>query len=86
MTISFETSSKQVVIRITDTGIGIAKEDLARIFHRFYRTDESRSRTTGGSGLGLSIVQTIMQQLNGSVEIESELGIGTTVTLYLPSV
>lgn len=73
------------VIRVVDTGIGIAKEELDNIFDRFYRTDASRSRQTGGSGLGLAIVQSIMKQCNGSVQVESVPGNGTTVTLRVPA-
>ncbi len=82
--IEIQREGTQIVVRVTDTGIGIAKKDLEKIFDRFYRTDQSRSRQTGGSGLGLAIVQSIMKQLRGSVHIESVLGQGTVVTLRLP--
>lgn len=81
---SLQADREYAVIRVSDTGPGIAQNDLANIFERFYRADESRSRATGGSGLGLAIVQSIMKQLNGTVEIESSVGSGTTVTLRFP--
>jgi signal transduction histidine kinase len=72
-------------IGVKDTGIGIAQEHLSHVFDRFYRVDHSRSGKTGGSGLGLSIVRSIMQVHQGRVEIESQLERGTTVTLIFPS-
>jgi len=72
-------------IVVTDTGIGIAQEDLDKIFDRFYRSDKSRSRQTGGSGLGLSIVQSSLEKLGGSVEMTSAVGKGTVVTLTFPT-
>jgi signal transduction histidine kinase len=72
------------IVEIIDTGIGISKEDLQNIFERFYRTDKSRSRRTGGSGLGLSIAQSAIHHLKGRLEIESEVNIGTKVKVHLP--
>ena len=74
----------EAVIEITDTGIGISKADISRISERFYRAEKSRSRQTGGSGLGLSIVQSALDRLGGSMEIKSRLGEGTTVQLHFP--
>lgn len=71
-------------IQIQDTGIGISSKDVNKVFDRFYRVDKSRSRQTGGSGLGLSITRSIVDQLHGSIDIKSELGTGTTVALALP--
>lgn len=71
-------------VRITDTGIGIPEEDVPHVFDRFYRSEKSRSRQTGGSGLGLSIVQSIMRSIGGHASVTSTVGKGTTVTLVFP--
>ncbi len=72
------------VIQVTDTGIGIAPEELPHIFDRFYRIDKSRSRSLGGSGLGLSIVQSIIQLFEGTIDVASNLNEGTVITLKVP--
>lgn len=76
--------SDKVVIKVSDTGIGIPKKDQPRIFERFYRVDKGRSRSSGGTGLGLSIVKHLVDQHHGEISVESELGIGTTFTVELP--
>ena len=71
-------------IRVTDTGIGIDPKDLSRIFERFYRADSSRSRATGGSGIGLSIVRAIVEAHGGSIHAASEPGKGSEFLIVLP--
>jgi two-component system sensor histidine kinase SenX3 len=73
-----------IEIAVTDQGIGIAEEDLGRIFERFYRVDPARSRETGGTGLGLSIVKHVALNHGGDVQVWSKVGVGSTFTLILP--
>jgi two-component system heavy metal sensor histidine kinase CusS len=73
-----------VHIEVSDTGVGIPSEALPKVFDRFFRLDSSRSRASGGTGLGLAIVQSIMLLHGGKVEIASQLGQGTRVTLHMP--
>ncbi|MDX9745881.1 MAG: ATP-binding protein [Syntrophales bacterium] len=75
----------EVVIRISDTGIGIPKSEIPKLGERFYRVDKARSRQLGGTGLGLSIVKHLMQAHGGRMIIDSTPGKGTTVSLYFPA-
>ena len=85
VTVCFERLGKETIIQVKDTGIGIAREHIDRVFERFYQVDKSRSKKTGGTGLGLSIVKHVAQYHNGHASIESEAGKGTTVTAVLKS-
>ncbi|WP_430354695.1 sensor histidine kinase [Viridibacillus arvi] len=71
-------------MEVKDTGIGISKELLERIFDRFYRVDKSRSRNRGSSGLGLSIGKFIVESLNGTIEVSSTLNKGSEFTIIIP--
>jgi two-component system, OmpR family, sensor histidine kinase BaeS len=73
------------VVEVSDTGIGIAPEDLPHVFDRFWRSDRSRSRATGGSGIGLAVVRELVRAHHGRVELRSELGRGTTARVVLPA-
>lgn len=77
--------SRQIMITVEDTGIGIAAEDLPYIFNRFYKADKSRSREAGGAGLGLSIAKWIIEQHKGSIKVESVIGQGTKINIVLPT-
>lgn len=78
------TDRDRVIVSVADRGMGIPRRDLGRIFERFYRVDQARSRDTGGTGLGLSIVRHVVQNHRGEIEVTSREGRGTTFTLLLP--
>ena len=82
--ISAKAEGKQIIMKVTDTGAGIAQDHLPRIFERFYVVDKSRSRKLGGTGLGLSIVKHIVGLHNGRITVVSEQGKGTTFEITLP--
>jgi len=84
ISISCEKVYKDAYIKVRDNGIGIPKENLPRIFERFYRVDNARSRETGGTGLGLAIAKQIMTQLGGNIIINSTYGEGTEVIISVP--
>jgi heavy metal sensor kinase len=81
--INFIKGPESIATEIRDTGIGIPENDLAKVFDRFYRVDKSRSRETGGAGLGLSICNEIVKLLNGRIEIKSKVDEGSAVSVYL---
>ncbi|RKX58412.1 MAG: PAS domain-containing sensor histidine kinase, partial [Thermodesulfobacteriota bacterium] len=84
VSILLKQTDKEVIIKVKDTGIGIPKEHLDRIFERFYVVDKSRSKKLGGTGLGLSIVKHIVLLHNGKIDVESLLGKGTEFTITFP--
>jgi two-component system sensor histidine kinase SenX3 len=79
-----EVKQELLEISVTDQGIGIAEDELARVFERFYRVDPARSRMTGGTGLGLSIVKHVALNHGGDIKVWSKEGVGSTFTLQLP--
>jgi signal transduction histidine kinase len=82
--VTLEKNRESVIVKIKDTGIGISKEEGGNIFKRFYRVDKSRSRETGGAGLGLSIAEWIAHAHHGKIDVESELNQGSTFKVFLP--
>lgn len=84
ITVGLYREDGEAVITVGDTGEGIPTRDHGRVFERFYRVDSARSRETGGTGLGLSIVKHVAESHGGSVELESELGLGSTFTIRIP--
>jgi two-component system phosphate regulon sensor histidine kinase PhoR len=83
--ISFAHKQNELVISITDHGIGISQQHLSRLFERFYRVDKARSRKHGGTGLGLAIVKHIAQAHGGSVKVQSQPGKGSVFSIHLPN-
>jgi len=84
VTIGISTLENELKLVISDTGIGIPKEELNRIFERFYRVDKGRSRNVGGTGLGLSIVKWLVENNEGRIEVASDVNQGTRFTVWLP--
>jgi heavy metal sensor kinase len=84
VSLSLEERGDRAVLKVIDSGIGIAPEDQTRIFERFYRADKARTRELGGAGLGLAIALWIVQQHHGSISVESALGKGSTFEVHLP--
>lgn len=84
VTIRLNVKNEKLELKVSDKGIGIPKEDIDRIFERFFAVDKSHSRALGGSGLGLSIVEQIVEKHQGKIEVESQEGMGTTFTLHIP--
>ena len=82
--VTMQRQDGSVIIQVRDNGVGIAKEDIDKIFDRFYRVDKARSRETGGTGLGLSIALGAVKYHGGEINVTSELGKGSEFTIILP--
>lgn len=82
--VSIKEEEHNYIVQVKDTGIGIKKEDIDKIFDRFYRADKSRKREVGGAGLGLSICKWIIESHGGYIKVDSEYGIGSTFSIFLP--
>jgi two-component system, OmpR family, phosphate regulon sensor histidine kinase PhoR len=82
--LTWRTGSDGAVVSVQDTGIGVASEHIPRLTERFYRVDKSRSRETGGTGLGLAIVKHVLLRHDGRLDIDSQLGLGSTFSAWLP--
>ena len=85
VTVITRREAEWVIIEVIDTGIGISQEQQTRVFERFYRVDRARSRDLGGTGLGLAIVKHLTQSLGGKVELESQIGKGSTFRVWFPA-
>ena len=84
ITIRLDRQQDQAILTVTDTGMGIPADSLPHIFERFYRVDKARSRQTGGSGLGLSIVKSIVERNGGTIHVDSTPGEGSVFTVVFP--
>ena len=84
ITITLESDGEKATLRVSDNGLGISEEDQQRIFERFYRVDKARAQSLGGTGLGLSIVRNIAEKHNGTIEVKSTIGVGSSFTFCLP--
>jgi len=82
--VSIRSSTGRLEVAVSDSGVGIPAEDIDRVFERFYRVDKARSRALGGTGLGLAIVKHLVQGMGGEIRVESEPGVGSTFTFWLP--
>jgi signal transduction histidine kinase len=85
LTISLSRNEEYGILKVSDTGTGIPEDSLSHIFERFYRVDKARSRASGGSGLGLSIVRNMVLRNQGQIHVESTFGLGTTFTVEFPA-
>ena len=82
--VNLRSDPREILLTVSDTGVGIAPEHLPRVFDRFFRVDESRSRESGGAGLGLSICKSVVEAHGGTIGATSQFGVGTTFTVRLP--
>lgn len=84
LSVSMADKGRGYIIAVSDEGVGISPKDLSRIFSRFWRAEQSRTRATGGLGIGLTVTQEIVDRHQGYIEVSSEVGVGTTFELHLP--
>ena len=84
LTIRLFRDGENALLQVADTGMGVPEDAIPHLFERFYRVDKARARKTGGSGLGLSIVRNMLERNNGTISVESTLGVGTVFTVSLP--
>jgi signal transduction histidine kinase len=84
VTVRLQRQGENVVLQVSDTGIGIPSDQLRRVFERFYQVDGSATRRFGGIGLGLALVKEIAEAHGGQVTVTSQVGVGTTFTVRLP--
>ena len=85
LTVKLSRSKENAILQVADTGVGIPEDAVSHVFERFYRVDKARSRKTGGSGLGLSIVRNLVERNHGRIDIESTMGVGTTFSVTFPA-
>ena len=86
LTLTLDREGEEAIIKVSDSGMGIPEESQPHIFERFYRVDKARSRSTGGSGLGLSIVRNLVERNHGRIQVISTIGQGTEFTITFPVV
>lgn len=84
VTVKLYNLGSQIILEVSDDGIGIPKEDQSRVFERFYRVDKARSKKTGGTGLGLAIVKHICALYHAQITLESQLNVGTKISISFP--
>ena len=84
LTVTLDRQEDNAIIRVQDTGVGIPADSLSHVFERFYRVDKARSRKSGGSGLGLSIVRNMVERNGGQITVDSVVNEGSTFTLTFP--
>ena len=84
VTLRLDATERQAILRVIDTGQGIASEDIPFVFERFYKADKSRTRARGGTGLGLAIARSLIRSHHGDIGVESTVGVGATFSIVLP--
>ena len=84
LTVTVDRLEENAIVSVRDTGVGIPADSVTHVFERFYRVDKARSRKSGGSGLGLSIVRNMIERNGGAISVESTVGKGSTFTLSFP--